>query len=177
MFLAVFHLDDLLCPVKVLTHLDDIEVALRESEIRCESRGALAGLDRSVHEHDEQLLERATLTQPREHECRDVLRVDGLPAYADASDEQVEPEAIAGGSVVWHFVRGYGQLVVRAEDTLSVLECGPGNEVQLSAGTRHWFRPAPGQRCVIVRAAKCAEALQRRPSGSDLAARFPGFGL
>lgn len=177
MFLAVFHLDDLQCPVKVLTHLDDINAALEEADIRCAEEGAALGLDRASQDSDALLLDAAARVLAPEHAWRDVLRMDGLPGYVDASEERVEPEAIAAGSVVWHIVRGGGQLVVRIADTLAVLECAPGEKISLGAGTLHWFRPASGQRCIILRTASSAEALERRPSGSDMATRFPGFGL
>lgn len=177
MFLAVFHVDDLQCPVKVLTHLDDINAALGGADIHCADDGAMRGLDRAVLEDDAQLLDAAARVLPGGHECRDVLRMEGPPGYAVASDARAEPEALAGGPVVWHVIRGGGQLVMRIGDTLAVVECGPGEAVGLAAGTRHWFRPAAGQRCIILRTAPVAAALERRPSGSDLAARFPGFGL
>lgn len=177
MFLAVYDLKNLLCPIKVLTHLDDIRAALDGSAVTCSRLQAPVSLHGDGFDEDAVLLEAVLPCLPADQIHRDVLRLRGTPIYADPCDEQVEPEAISGGPVTWHVVRGFGQLAMPLSETLAVLECGPADEIGLPAGARHWFRPRAGESCIIVRSAAAVTGLERPVSGGDLAARFPGLGL
>ncbi|SDS13547.1 acireductone dioxygenase apoprotein [Halopseudomonas xinjiangensis] len=177
MFLAVYDLDNLFYPTKVLTHRDDINAALASSSIACERHESFAALDPSVLESDAGLLAASSEYRTGPSTCSSVLCLAGLPAYVNPSDVVVEPEQRCADAVRWLFVRGTGQLAVTSQDSLLVMECSAGDLVALPSQARHWFRPDPGQSCVILTIAQSAEGLVRRPSGGDLASRFPGFGL
>ncbi len=177
MFLAVYHLNNLFCPTKVLTHREDISAVLAYRRIACERHDRCANLDSAVKESDAGLLAAYAEYSTAAFTHGSVLRLAGLPAYVDPSEVAVEPEQVCADAVRWVFVQGSGQLAVASEDSLLVIGCSAGDSIELPSQTRHWFRPDPGQSCIILTIARSARGLYRQPSGGDLAARFPGFGL
>ena len=79
MFLAVYHLDNLLHPEKVLTHADDIALALAAANIRCGRNQALAHPGCGDEGNDALLLAAAASVAPVTQQHRLVLRMAGPP--------------------------------------------------------------------------------------------------
>lgn len=174
MFLALYDQANLHCPSKVLTHAEDIARILHEAGVSCARFEP--GPVPAAAQDDGQLLRLMEHLPPPAFPHWRLLRLDGPPGYVDPIEVKTEVAQICSETARWAFLNGRGQLCLALNGGLSVLELGAGDLIDFPAGTPHWLRPSPAERCVIMHMSPSLAGLERNPADSDLADRFPGFG-
>lgn len=166
-FLAVYHHDNLLNPIKLLTHREDIVVVLEEVAIAYDSIDVSAELHGD--QEDAQLADNVRVRFDQVPHLT-VLRLPAIPAYANAAQHQ-GPEQRCADASLRLFVRGGGVFCLHIGDHLYALGCVAGDLVSVPANVAHWFRQGTGSDCVIIHLASTLAGVQCTPCNGGLADR------
>lgn len=165
-FLAVYHHDNLLNPIKLLTHREDIGAVLADVSVTYET------IDLSVElqaDQDEAQLVDSLRTRFDQYPHLNVLRLPAIPAYAAGAQHQGEPEQSCGDPGLRLFLKGAGVLCLHIDDHLYALGCVRGDLVSIPANVMHWLRQGMGSECIILRLAKTPVGVECIPCDGGLA--------
>lgn len=166
-FLAVYHHDNLLNPIKLLTHREDIGTVLAEVSVDYESIDLTVELQ--ADQEEAQLADNLR-TRFGQYPHLSVLRLPRVPAYAAGAQHQGEPEQSCGDAGQRLFIKGSGVLCLHINDHLYALGCVRGDLVSIPANVVHWLRQSVGSECVIIRLAKTPGGVECIPCQGGLAA-------
>lgn len=165
-FLAVYHHDNLLNPVKLLTHREDIVAVLEHVSISYSFIELVPELQGD--QDDAALLTRLHSLYAEEYPYIELQRLPAIPNYARAERAQADVEHSCTDVGMRLCLQGTGVFCLNVAEQLMVLGCIPGDLLTIPAGVGHWFRQGAGSDSVIVRlAGNCA--------GLECAARIDGL--
>ncbi|MFN3579023.1 MAG: hypothetical protein ACK4VV_00950 [Pseudomonas sp.] len=173
--LAIYQHTQLQLPIKVLTHDEDILPLLEAAGVGLQVLNwpqQRSGLDIDALPA---LPERLGADGSMAHRC--LQRWPATPAYAERFEGPVDPEQHLSAASWWLLAEGTGALCLSSEEQLLVLHCSAPLLLSLAAALPHWFVPAPGQACSVLRLARSAAHLELIASGRDIAARFQPLDL
>ncbi|MEH6388642.1 hypothetical protein [Pseudomonas profundi] len=156
-FLAVYHHENLLNPIKLLTHRDDITATLEAVSVSYENLDISAAF--TGVEDDSRILG-SLEAQFEDYPHRKVIRLPAIPRYATPPSDAGEPEQRCVDAGLRLFVQGRGVFCLHQADHLYALGCEAGDLVSVPAGVTHWFRQSTGPECVVVRLAHSTDGLQ-----------------
>ena len=165
-FLAVYHHDNLLNPIKLLTHREDIGAVLAEVSVTYESIDVSTELQ--AEQDDAQLADNLR-TRFGQYPHLTVLRLPRVPGYAAGAQHHGESEQSCGDAGLRLFLKGAGVLCLHIGDHLYALGCVRGDLVSIPADVVHWIRQGMGSECVIIRLAKTAIGVECIPCDGELA--------
>ena len=165
-FLAVYHHDNLLNPVKLLTHREDIVAALEQASISYSFVEISPELQ--ADQDDAALLTRLHERYGEGYPYIELQKLAAIPNYASAERAQAEVEYSCTDAGLRLCLQGTGVFCLNVEDQLLALGCIPGDLLSIPAGIGHWFRQGAGSDCVIARLAK-------ECTGLECAARIDGL--
>lgn len=174
--LAVYQDDELQVPGKVLTHAEDIVPILATAGVSLQTleqslpKGRMISAAQALEISDELL---ATIRVEQRMEFVEVLTLEGPPGYAEIPVGEGQSEQVLAGDSLWLFLDGVVTVCIHHGEKLLVLGCRRGDLLCLPEGIAHWTVPVTGRQCVIVRSARDADALIGRPTGNDIARRYP----
>ena len=174
--LAVYQDDQLQVPGKVLTHMEDIVPILDAAGVSLhitESswfKGATVSTAQALDISGELL---TTIGVEQSMEFAELLELEGPPGYEAGSDGGGQNEQTLAGDSLWLFIEGVATMCIHHGTSLLVLGCRCGDLLSLPEGLAHWVVPVTGRKCFIVRSARDAGALISRPTGNDIARRYP----
>jgi 1,2-dihydroxy-3-keto-5-methylthiopentene dioxygenase len=75
------------------------------------------------------------------------------------------------------FVDGSGVFTIHAGPSVLAVQCEKGDLINVPAGTRHWFDMGPAPRFKCIRLFTDTRGWVADFTGSDIADRFPSFGV
>lgn len=174
--LAVYQDNQLQVPVKVLTHMEDIQPILATAGVSLQIVEQSLPPERIMSapqalEISGELL--AAIRVEHDMEYAEVLQLEGPPGYAEVSAAEGQQEQVLAGDSLWLFLDGVATLCIHHGEELLVLGCRRGDLLGLPAGLAHWAVPATARKCLIVRSGHDVNALQASSTGSDIAGRYP----
>ena len=174
--LAVYQDSQLQIPVKVLTHYEDIMPILSAAGISFKSLEqalpdrSMISVERAA-EVSSELLALSGVEEEVGH--FEVMQLQGPPGYAELSGEEAQSEQVLVGDSLWLFLDGAATLCLHHDGLLLVLGCRRGDLLGLPSGLAHWAVPVTARRCLLVRSASEPGALLSKPTGDDIAVRYP----
>lgn len=176
--LSVYHVSSPRQPDKVLTHLEDIASTLAEHGVlfdRCEPTGRIsldAGHDAIIGAFRSRIDQ---LVASRDYGHVDVIDID---------DRSSEAPALAAGLLQEHridegqtrlCVAGRELVMLHIEDYVYAVLCEKNDVLSIPGDTRRWFDAGEHPRLVTISLSRSAHGGTFRPTGDDIATRFPGI--
>ncbi|QJD58082.1 hypothetical protein HG264_03735 [Pseudomonas sp. gcc21] len=156
-FLAVYHHENLLNPIKLLTHREDIAATLEAVSIRYDSIDIAAAFNGD--EDDARILDNLE-SRFDDYPHRKIIRLPAIPRYATPPSDAGEPEQSCTEAGLRLFVKGRGVFCLHQANHLYALGCEAGDLVSVPAGVIHWFRQGAGPECLVVRLGHNAEGVR-----------------
>ncbi|GGJ90188.1 acireductone dioxygenase [Pseudomonas matsuisoli] len=176
--LTVYHDLHPECPIKMLTHLDDIARTLSEIDVGFEhldviTASAFAMTEAEIADHYRREIDR--LKTARHCPVVDVIRLDRqafdrAAAYPDWRVEHVqnEPE-------LWFVVDGACLLALHASDRVFTIHCKAGNVIAVPAGYARWFDFGERPHFAAIRFHAETSGRLTKTLENGIAGRFPGL--
>lgn len=174
--LTVYHQANPNVPNKLLTHGEDIAATL--AEIGIDFLRVPADAPIAVGASEEEVLvglgsQLEVLKAERGHAAAEVLSLHTARRYEEQAPKRELVELCNRQTEARWFVAGYGVLNMHVGDYIYAVRGEQNDLLSLPAGTRHWLDVGDYPNVVAVRLHASGEEGRNRPTGDDIASRFP----
>lgn len=167
--LVLYARDQLACPQKLLTHDEDILAALAEQGIGLQRVAPVAPVA-PVEQGDWLAVGQQMLREQlpdSDYSAGELRSYEGLPAYAEATSQSIEPACQYARPLGWLLLRGAGTLFLQRGTQVLAVCCEAGSLLELPADTPLSFVPRVGQGCLLLCLASTPDDLRGQPLTAD----------
>jgi 1,2-dihydroxy-3-keto-5-methylthiopentene dioxygenase len=176
--LTVYHDLHPECPIKMLTHLDDIARTLSEIDVGFEHldvvpASASAMTEAEIADHYQQEVER--LKAERHCPAADVIRLDRQAFDRTAAYPDLRVEHVQNEPELWLVVDGACLLALHASDRVFAIHCKAGNVIAVPASYARWFNFGERPHFAAIRFHAGTNGRFTKVLENGIAERFPGL--
>ncbi|AQZ95939.1 hypothetical protein ACFSB1_06160 [Halopseudomonas phragmitis] len=164
--LVLYAHDQLACPQKLLTHDEDILAALAEQGIGLQRLAPVELAEQGDWLAAGQQMLREQLPGS-DYSAGELRSYEGLPAYAEATSQSIEPACQHARPLGWLLLSGAGTLFLQRGTQILAVCCEAGSLLELPADTPLSFVPRVGQGCLLLCLASTPDDLRGQPLTAD----------